>query len=142
MERESMEKLVNLLNSQLNEQKEKLSLFEKELERKNKQIERLIKKVGINNSNITTNIQNNIKLLAYKSTDLSYLQDKDIIKCINHSNMCIPHLIRKIHFNPSKPENHNIYISNLKNNYVMIYDGIKWNLRNWMDQRQNTHQYI
>ena len=44
--------------------------------------------------------------------------------------MCIPHLIKKIHFNPEKPENHNIYISNLKNNYIMTYDGEKWNLHN------------
>ena len=49
---------------------------------------------------------------------------------MSHKNLCIPHLIKKIHFNPAKPENHNIYISNIKNNYVMLYDGIKWNLRN------------
>ena len=35
-------------------------------------------------------------------------------------------MIEKIHFNPKKPENHNIYISNLKNNYAMIYNGNKW----------------
>tara|TARA_X000000950_G_C13549471_1_gene510928 strand:- start:254 stop:583 length:330 start_codon:yes stop_codon:yes gene_type:complete len=39
-------------------------------------------------------------------------------------------LIKKIHFDPDKPENHNIYISNIKNNYAMIYDGDKWNLTN------------
>ena len=44
--------------------------------------------------------------------------------------MCIPNLIKRIHFDPKKPENHNIYISNIKNKYVMIYDGIKWNLHN------------
>ena len=44
--------------------------------------------------------------------------------------MCIPSLIKKIHFNPRKPENHNIYISNIKNKYIMVYDGDKWNLSN------------
>ena len=32
--------------------------------------------------------------------------------------------------NPNKPQNHNIYISNIKNSYVMLYDGTKWNLKN------------
>ena len=43
--------------------------------------------------------------------------------------MCVPQLIKRIHFNPQKPENHNIYISNIKNKYIMTYDGIKWNLQ-------------
>jgi hypothetical protein len=57
--------------------------------------------------------------------------------------MCIPNLIKRIHFDPKKPENHNIYkhsfsycglmppctcISNIKNKYIMIYDGNQWNL--------------
>jgi hypothetical protein len=133
----SMERLVGLLNDQRDEMREKITMFEKELSRrdkeidsKNKQIDELIKKVGIVNSNITTNIQNNIELLSYKNTDVSSLSDKDILRCINHSNMCIPHLIKEIHFNPNRPENHNIYISNLKNNYILIYDGNKWNLHN------------
>ena len=49
--------------------------------------------------------------------------------CLNRSNFCIPHLIKKIHFNSKKPENHNVYISNIKNKYIMVYDGKKWNLR-------------
>ena len=38
-------------------------------------------------------------------------------------------MIKKIHFDPQRPENHNIYISNLKNKYVMVYDGEKWNIQ-------------
>ena len=112
--------LVNLLNKQLEEQREQLN-------KKDKQIEELIKKSGINIG--TQNVQQNINILAYKDTDISHLTDNDYLKCLKHSNFCIPHLIEKIHFNPKKPENHNIYISNLKNNYVMIYDGHKWNIK-------------
>ena len=81
-------------------------------------------KLGVNIN--TTNVMNNIKLLSYSETDRSHLTDKDILKCLKHSNFCIPHLIEKIHFDKKKPENHNVYISNLKNKYVMIYDGNKW----------------
>ena len=44
--------------------------------------------------------------------------------------MCVPKLIEKLHFDPEKPENHNIYISNIKNNFAMVYDGGQWILRN------------
>ena len=59
--------------------------------------------------------------------------------------MCIPHLIKKIHFDPKKPENHNIYISNIKNNYVMIYDGDKWVIKDRdesIDELINTNEFI
>ena len=121
-----MQELVKVLN----EQKEKLNKYDLELEEKNKQINELIKKSGINNSTITQNIQNNIKLLAYDKTDISDLTDKDFMKCFNHNNMCVPHLVKRIHFNPKKPENHNVFISNLKSGYIMIYDGKKWNTYN------------
>jgi hypothetical protein len=109
---------------------ELVKILNKKLEEKDKQIDELIKKAGINNSTITQNIQNNIKVLAYKNTDMSKLTDKDILKCLNHSNMCVPHLIKMIHLDPEKPENHNVYISNLKNGYIMVYDGTKWDTKN------------
>jgi len=102
-----------------------------ELKKRDKQIEELIKKAGIvNSNNVTNNIQNNFKLLNYKETDTSHLTENDYVKCLEHYNFCVPHLIRKIHFNPKKPENHNIYISNLKNSYVMIYINNKWKVKN------------
>ena len=129
--KQNMTDLVEMLNSQLKEQREE---FKKELDKKNNQIDELIQKAGIQNSGtITNNIQNNIKILAYKDTDLSHLTDKDYMYCLNRSNMCIPNLIKMIHFNPKNPQNHNIYISNIKNNYIMVYDGDKWNIQNRHD---------
>jgi len=127
----SMTELVNILNNQIQEQRNQIKELnkknrenKKELEKRDKHISELIKKAGINNN--TINIQNNIKLLSFNQTDTSHLTDMDIIKCIKHSNYCVYHLINKVHFDENKPENHNIYISNLKNNYVMAYDGVKW----------------
>ena len=141
--KESMTELVKLLNGQLEGYRKELDKrdidFKKELDKRdkqideqNKQIQELIKKAGINNN--TINVQNNIKLLGYSDTDISHLTDNDILKCLNHSNFCIPRLIEKIHFDVNKPENHNVYISNLKNKYVMMYDGEKWNCKDRDDQ--------
>jgi len=124
---ENMKELVKLLNEQLKESKEQLKQRDEQLNKRDRQIDELIKKSGMNIG--TVNIQNNIKLLSYGNTDVSHLTDNDYMKCLNHSNFCVPHLIEQIHFNPQKPENHNIYISNIKNNYVMLYDGDKWILK-------------
>ena len=137
--KESMTELANLLNEkerQLKEQdkdkhrqlEEELDKRDKQINEQNKQIQELIKKAGIITT--TNNIQNNFKLLNYKETDTSHLTENDYVKCLEHYNFCVPHLIRKIHFNPKKPENHNIYISNLKNSYVMIYMNNKWKVKN------------
>ncbi len=145
-----MVELVKLLNKQLNDQnvnfQKELTKRDEQLKKQNKQIDELIKKAGINIS--TTNVMNNIKLLSYSETDRSHLTDKDIIKCLKHSNFCIPHLIEKIHFDKNKPQNHNVYISNLKNKYIMIYDGNKWvckdrdeQLMNLIDDNEGIFEY-
>jgi len=121
-----MQELVKLLN----EKDDKISKYDQELEEKNKQINELIQKAGITNSTITQNIQNNIKLLAYDETDISDLTEKDFIRCFNHNNMCVPHLLKRIHFNKKKPENHNVLLSNLKSGHIMLYDGKQWNTFN------------
>ncbi len=134
---ENVKNLVYLMNEQLQETKKHLEKRDKQIDaqlkeaqtqidNRDKQIETLIKKTGFN----ITATQNNIKLLSYGKTDISHLTESDYINCLNHRNHFIPHLIKKIHFNPNKPENHNIYISNIKNSYVMLYDGTKWNLKN------------
>ena len=136
--KQSMNDLVNLLNTELKEIKKELTkkdeTFKTELDRRdkqyNEQLTELIKKAGINNCTITNNIQNNIKLLNYGNTDISHLTDNDYLGCLKHKNFCIPYLIEKIHFDKDKPENHNIYISNLKNKYVMMYDKRKWETKN------------
>ena len=77
-----------------------------------------------NTTNNTVNIQN-ITLLAYKDTDTSHLTTKDYMHCIREPHG-MTHLIEKIHFNPMKPENRNISMSNLKDKYMMMYDGEQW----------------
>ena len=120
---EDLKELVRLLNVQRSE-------FQEQLQSQSKQIDKLMGKLEINGSFNTTNIQNNIQLLAYKDTDITHLTEKDYSQCIKQVNYCVMKLIEKIHFNPNKPENMNIYISNMKDKYIMVYDGINWNLAN------------
>ena len=131
--------LVNLLNIQLEEQRQQLEKRDKQIEEQNYQIKELIKKTGINieTQNIQQNIHQNIKILAYNNTDISHLTDKDYLKCLKHSNFLYTTFNRANSFQSNKPENHNIYISNLKNNYVMIYNGSKWMINDREESIQN-----
>ena len=76
----------------------------------------------------------NINIFAYnKNPDMSHLTNNDFLKIMNRGVNSVPKLIEAIHFNPDKPENHNVYIPNLKNKYAMIYNGKKWDLSNKED---------
>ena len=131
---EDLKELVRLLNQDKKE-------LEKQVLTQNKQIEKLVGKLEIHGSfNTTTNIQNNITLLPYRETDVSHLTDDDYKKCIKKVNHCVKTLIEKIHFNPLKPENMNIYISNMKDKYLMIYDGANWNLANKKDEINRLYE--
>ena len=126
---EDLKELVRLMNLKLQQKETQLEMQNKQINTQNKQIEKLMSKLEINNSFNTTNIQN-ITLLAYKDTDVYHLTEKDYMNCIKQVNFCVKKLIEKIHFNPEKPENMNVYISNLKDKYMMMYENDTWTIKN------------
>jgi hypothetical protein len=140
---EDLTELVRLLNLQLESQKQELQTqkqeFIKKIETQSKQIEKLMGKLEIHGSFNTTNIQN-INLLAYRETDVSHLTDQDYKSCLKKVNHCVKHMIEKVHFNPTKPENMNIYISNIKDKYIMVYDGMNWNLANKKEEIDRLYE--
>jgi ATP-dependent Clp protease ATP-binding subunit ClpA len=132
---EDLKELVRLLNMQLEEQKQE---FTKKIDSQSKQIEKLMGKLEINGSFNKT--INNFNLLAYRETDTSHLTDQDYRFCIKKVNYCVKNMIEKVHFNPVKPENMNIYISNIKDKYIMVYDGHNWNLANKKDELDRLYE--
>jgi len=133
---EDLKELVRLMNAQLETQRQE---FTKKIDAQAKQIEKLMGKLEIHGSFNTTHIQN-INLLAYRETDVSHLTDQDYKSCLKKINHCVKQMIEKVHFNPSKPENMNIYISNIKDKYIMVYDGSNWNLANKKDELDRLYE--
>lgn len=133
---EDLTELVRLLNQQLEQQKQE---FTKKIDAQSKQIEKLMGKLEIHGSFNTTNIQN-IHLLAYRASDVSHLTDQDYRTCLKKVNYCVKNMIEKVHFNPSKPENMNIYISNIKDKYIMVYDGSNWTLANKKEEIDRLYE--
>jgi hypothetical protein len=102
------------------------------LEKKIAELETMIKQ-GINPiSNITignvnnTIVQNFFIINKYGHEDLSYITEKQKLNNIKKIYMSVPSFILLKHFNKDHPENSNVYISNLKNPYALIYNGTTW----------------
>jgi uncharacterized C2H2 Zn-finger protein len=83
-----------------------------------------VDKQQINNNNI-----NNIKLVAFGSEDLGYIEDSIIKKILAKGFSSVPKLIEHIHFDKDKPEYHNVFISNIRTKKALTYDGDDWILR-------------
>ena len=131
---------VNKLIQLLNEKNE-------EIESKDAQIKELMQKlqcqVVTNNGTIVHgNQQNiaNIQLLNYNKTDYEFLSDNDYLRCFMDNNHCVKKLIEKVHFNPTKPENMNVYISCIKGKYVMVYRDNTWQIRDRQKQIDDLYE--
>ena len=127
---EDLKELVRLMNLQLEQQRNQMLLKDREIEyhkqqneNHQKQIDKLTDKLQVNH--ITTNIN----ILSYRDTDLSHLTQNDYVSAIKKVTYCVKDMIEKIHFNPLKPENRNIYISNMKDKYMMVYEEGNWNIK-------------
>jgi len=123
VKREKDNQLEQLLN-EMTEIKKKLSVLETENE-KYKQI------IG-NQFNIDKQINigqnNNFNITAFGQENKSVITDDEYKKILDKGFKAVETHVERIHFNPNQPENQNIYISNIQKDYVLIYDGEKWNI--------------
>ena len=78
---------------------------------------------------IGTIVENDQNILSYKKTDTDFITDNKISECMTKQYMSIPHLIKMVHFDPKHPENHNMYIGNIKDKYIFVYNGNTWEIK-------------
>ena len=91
------------------------------------------RKIIDNSTNTKIDTQNNmnvdnVKLVKFGDENLSYISDDLFKSILGRGFKSVGELIDHSHFHPDHPENHNIYIANIRNDYVVIYDGKKWNI--------------
>lgn len=77
-----------------------------------------------NQNNIQT--QNILVVNAFGKEDMSHLTDAFKSQCIRRTDKGFVELLEKIHFDPSKPENKNLQISNIKLPFIRTFDGNRW----------------
>ena len=80
-----------------------------------------------NTQNNTQNNQNqNVQLVAYGKEDISWIPNSVFIPMLGKGYLSVPELVEYIHFNKSRPENNNIFISNMRSSKINMYNGTKW----------------
>ena len=96
---------------------------------------------------INNNTQNNIgtqnitfKINAYGTEDTSKITINDYKRILGRGMNSVPVFVEKLHFDENTPENHNVYISNLRDEYVLMFDGKKWRLNNRDDALQQLYE--
>lgn len=153
---EDFQELARLLNKKDKElilkdkqMDKQLALRDKKMEIMQKQIDKLTNKLQIQNINqgIVQNGNNviNIQVLNHPDTDYSHLTPKDYITCMKDCNRCVKSLIEKVHFNANKPENMNIYLSNIKGKYLMIYKDNAWQIQDkktQVDELYDNNEFV
>jgi hypothetical protein len=97
-----------------------------------------LKETKNNSTNIVSNTDSNntvnnnyikkveVKLLAYGKEDLSYITDNNYIKLFDRGFCSVNDFIKLIHFDKDKPQNHNLYLSRLRGDFAVTYDGNDW----------------
>ena len=81
-------------------------------------------------TNSNNKITQNIVVNMYGKENLSHITDQKYICLMNRGLLCIPEYILLKHFSHEMPENSNVYNSDMKSKYLMVYDGHKWNVKN------------
>ena len=75
------------------------------------------------------NTTNNIFIInAFGSENIDYINEEYIAGLLKQPKQGIYNLIRQIHFNPGRPENHNVKITNKKLPYASVYTNNGWEL--------------
>lgn len=121
---EELEKEKNKLEKQLNKKKK----LDKKILDKQKSITNNITNNIINN-NITNNNNITINLYPYGKEDMDRIDKRYIEKAINKIFYSPLELVKQVHFNDKYPEYHNIFIPNIKGNYIKIHRGDnKWDI--------------
>ena len=100
------------------------------------------KKIVNNTQNIVNGTQNNItfKINAYGTEDSSKITINDYKRILGRGMNSVPVFVEKLHFDKNTPENHNVYISNLRDEYVLMFDGKMWRLKDRDDALQQLYE--
>jgi hypothetical protein len=82
----------------------------------------------VNNNNGTIN-NVNFNLVAFGKENLDVLTQEELVTIMKRGVNSVPALVEKLHFNPDRPENHNILVSNIHDKFLSIFNGTKWILK-------------
>ena len=82
----------------------------------------------VTNNNVTNINNGNIIINNFGNEDTSHITQKQMIRAFKMCKEFPLEMIKMIHFNKDKPENHNIYKPNFKDKYVKYFNDNVWKM--------------
>jgi hypothetical protein len=118
----------DVLEEIINNKNIKIKKLESEKRKMKKELEKLLTTVGnvTNNNNTTNNI---IVVNIYGKENKEYLTDDYLKQLLNKPFGGIQQIIKRLHFHPKHPENHNVKITNKKLPYALVWNDKIWETR-------------
>ena len=110
----------------------KIKKLEREKQKLEKKIEKMLDKTCTINNNTTNNNNSNNTIIVvnnYGKENTEYLTAEKIAKLLNRPFDSIQDLIKMLHFNVDHPENHNVKITNKKEPFALVWNDPIWELR-------------
>jgi hypothetical protein len=68
----------------------------------------------------------NVNVVKFGDENLSYISDDLYKQILGRGLRAVEEFIEHSHFNKKHPENHNLYVANIRDEYLVLYDGDKW----------------
>lgn len=141
------EELKNIIKAEVNKEKAKTNNIKVEAKKEediNNNIKAIEKKTINNNNNNNNNIinndnrvitnnnitivTNNINMVCYGKENLDYIPDEVIKKILNKGFLSVPTLVKYVHFNKDKPDQHNIYVPGYNSSNLLVYRNDRWEM--------------
>lgn len=91
----------------------------------------------INNQNNHLSVDGDVKVVKFGTENLSYISDDLFKHILGRGFRSVGEFIEYSHFSREHPENHNIYIANIRDEYIVIYDGDKWTINQRDDMMED-----
>ena len=107
----------------------KINKLEKDKKKLEKKIEKMIDKMCTINNTTNNNTQNIVIVNNYGKENTDYLTAEKIAKLLDRPYDSIQDLIKMLHFNADHPENHNVKITNKKEQFALVWNDPIWELR-------------
>ena len=130
---EKTDKIYKELSEKIEKKYEtRIEYLEKMVNNDNNQLSATSNNCAVNTVKINTKIINeatqnncNIILVGHGEEDYDRLDMDDVLNALRGFNTPLK-LLEMVNFNPEYPEYHNILVTNIKDNYVKIFDGNEW----------------
>jgi hypothetical protein len=120
--------MVRTLNEQFNKQGEEISDIKAKMDRAV-----VVAKPDkdpnnfnlVNNNNVLNNNVLNVNIENFKDTK-DFLTNDRKYYLLQRGMNALPYLVKDVNFNPERPENHNMYISNIKTKTAQVKENGQW----------------